>query len=105
MKSVVACVLFPLTLLWTVSAFATVYVKTPTSGATVSSPVHIVAKTRDSHTVNTMKVLVDGVKKYQASGSSLNISLAIAAGTHKLTVQAVDSINQVFQQSVTISVP
>jgi photosystem II stability/assembly factor-like uncharacterized protein len=77
----------------------------PKNGAKVSSPVHIIAKTTDSHTVATMQVLVDGVKKYQASGSSLNISLSIAAGTHTLTVKAIDSINQNFKQTITISVP
>ena len=63
---------------------------TPTANATVTSPVHIVAGTTDSKTVQFIQIYVDGVKKYEIKAKSLDTSLAMAAGTHRLTVQAYD---------------
>jgi hypothetical protein len=77
---------------------------TPTNGATVTSPVHIVAKTTDSHTVTLMQIYLDGVKKYQIAASSLDTSLAMTAGSHRLTVQAQDSVSQIFKQTIFITV-
>src|SRR5207248_2427702 len=50
---------------------------TPAANATVTSPVHIVAKTTDSKPVNYIQIYVDGVKKYETSGGSLDTSLAM----------------------------
>ena len=63
---------------------------TPTANSTVTSPVHIVAGTTDSKTVQFMQIYVDGVKKYEIKATSLDTSLAMAAGTRRLTVQAYD---------------
>jgi acid phosphatase len=75
---------------------------TPSSGQTVSSPVHIVAETTDSNTVNLMQIYVDGVKKYQVYASSLDTSLAMTSGTHRLAVQASDGT--IFKQVIYITV-
>jgi hypothetical protein len=75
---------------------------TPSAGQTVSSPVHIVAQTTDSKTVNLMQIYVDGVKKYQVYASSLDTSLAIASGTHRLAVRASDGT--IFKQVIYITV-
>src|SRR5438876_5268559 len=75
---------------------------TPASNATVTSPVHIVAVTTDSKTVQFMQIYVDGVKQYQISAKSLDTSLAMAAGTRRLTVQAYDGTY--FHQTVYITV-
>ena len=75
---------------------------TPSGGQTVSSPVHIVAQTTDSKTVNLMQIYVDGVKKYQVYASSLDTSLAIASGTHRLAVRASDGT--IFKQVIYITV-
>src|SRR5438874_600319 len=75
---------------------------TPTANATVTSPVHIVAGTTDSKTVQFIQIYVDGVKKYEIKAKSLDTSLAMAAGTHRLTVQAYDGTY--FHQTVYITV-
>src|SRR5437879_3261353 len=75
---------------------------TPTANATVTSPVHIVAGTTDSKTVQFMQIYVDGVKKYEIKAKSLDTSLAMSAGTHRLTVQAYDGTY--FKQTINITV-
>src|SRR2546423_8999492 len=74
----------------------------PTANSTVTSPVHIVAGTTDSKTVQFMQIYVDGVKKYEIKANSLDTSLAMSAGTHRLTVQAYDGAY--FKQTINITV-
>src|SRR5207248_9325018 len=75
---------------------------TPAANATVTSPVHIVAKTTDSKPVHYIQTYVDGVKQYETSGGSLDTSLAMAAGTRRLTVQASDGC--IFEPPIDIPV-
>ena len=78
---------------------------TPAPNSTVTSPVKIVAGTTDSAaTVTNTFVWVDGVKQWTASGGSLNTSLAMSTGTHRVTVQAKDSSGRYFQSTVNITV-
>jgi PKD repeat protein len=82
----------------------TITICKPAAGATVSSPVNVVAAATDNRAVQNMAVLVDGVKKYQqGSTKQINTSIAISSGTHTVTVQAKDSIGT-FNQSVSIKV-
>jgi phospholipase C len=76
----------------------------PTNGSTVTSPVMVDAGSTDSKTVSYMQIYLDGTKVYQVSGGSLHTSLTIAAGTHRLTVQAKDSAGQIFKSTVNITV-
>ena len=75
---------------------------TPAANATVTSPVHIVAKTTDSKPVNYIQIYVDGMKKYETTGGSLDTSLAMASGARRLTVQASDGT--LFKQTINITV-
>lgn len=78
---------------------------TPAPNSTVTSPVKIVAGSTDSAaTVTNTFVWVDGVKQWTASGGSLNTSLAMSTGTHRVTVQAKDSSGRYFQSTVNITV-
>jgi hypothetical protein len=78
---------------------------TPAPNSTVTSPVKIVAGTTDSaSTVTNTLVWVDGVKQWTASGGSLNTSLAMSTGTHRVTVQAKDSSGRYLQSTVNITV-
>jgi hypothetical protein len=73
-------------------ASAGVHVCAPVAGETYSSPVQITATGKGaSGTVNHMEVWIDGVKKGQYSGSSVNTALAVAAGTHRVVAVEVDS--------------
>jgi hypothetical protein len=77
----------------------------PSANSNVLNPVHIVAKVTDSHTVTYTQVWIDGTKKYQVQASSLNTYVSMTTGvTHRVTVQAIDNINQIFKQTVYVTV-
>jgi histone H3/H4 len=77
----------------------------PAANATVKSPVTITAATKDSASaVTNMFIWVDGVKQWTGTGSSVNTSLALATGAHRVTVQAKDAAAHYFQSTVNITV-
>jgi phosphatidylinositol-3-phosphatase len=75
---------------------------TPGAGQYVTSPVLVVAETTDSNTVKLMQVYVDFVKKYEVASSSINTSLTMTSGSHRLAVQASDGT--IFKQVIYITV-
>jgi hypothetical protein len=82
----------------------TITICQPTAGATVSSPVTVVAAATDNKPVQYMQVYVDGVKKYQQSATKqISTRMAISSGSHTVLVQAKDN-SVTFKQSVTIKV-
>lgn len=86
------------------SAFAGVTVTSPTSGTTVSSPVHVVASATSSHPITFMRIYVDYTSVYGVAASSVNTYVTLASGGHNMTVQAWDSTGAVFKSSLTITV-
>lgn len=66
----------------------TVNICQPANGSTVSSPVQVQALASANQDLAFMELWVDGVKKYHAATSSLNISVALAPGTHRFAVLA-----------------
>lgn len=76
----------------------------PLNGAVVSSPVHVVAATRDSVTVSFMQIYIDGSPVLTKSGGTLDTTITLAAGAHRLTVQAKDSAGVIFKQTINITV-
>ncbi len=86
------------------STSPSVTICTPGSGATLSLPVHLVARTTDSSTVLGMKVLIDGVQVYSAGVSTLDVYLtSVAYGKHTLTVTAWDS-SRSFSRSIPVNI-
>ncbi len=82
----------------------TVTICTPSNNATVTSPVEISAAAADSSTVTSMQIYVDGVAKYtKLSTKSIDTSLSMSAGTHRITVQAKDSAGT-FKSTVYVTV-
>jgi hypothetical protein len=76
----------------------------PTANSNVLNPVHIIAKTTDTHTVNYIQIWIDGAKKYQVPGGSLNTTLTMTTGvSHRLTIQAADSAAQTFKQTIYVT--
>src|SRR3954470_16983684 len=65
-------------------------VASPVAGSTTGSPVQVTAKATSSAGVSLMQVYVDGVKKYEVKAASVNTTVSLAAGAHKLTVTATD---------------
>lgn len=77
----------------------------PANGATVTSPVSVVAGTTDTaHPVTAMKVYVDSVGTYSAQAKQLSTSLSLSSGKHQITVNAWDSSGAVFKSTETITV-
>src|SRR4051794_32441681 len=87
------------------TASPSVTICSPTNGATVTSPVNIVAGTTDNaSSVRYVQIYVDGVKQYQVSGTQLNTSLPMSTGSHRLTVQAQDAAGATFKSTINITV-
>src|SRR4051812_11920591 len=85
------------------SADPSVTICTPAPNATVSSPVHVVAGTTSSKTVTVTQIYVDGVKTSQVSGGTIDTSVSMAAGTHRLTVQAYNGAWFKSTENITVS--
>jgi hypothetical protein len=86
------------------SANRTVTICAPGSASKVGSPVNIVAGTTDTTPVKLTQVYVDGKKVFEIQLSAINVSLPIASGTHRLTVQALDTASIFFKSTVNITV-
>lgn len=78
----------------------------PTNNATVTSPVHFVAGTTDNeYKVTVLQIYLDGSKIFQVLNTpTLDVNMSVAAGTHRVTVQATDSANRVFKSTIYITV-
>lgn len=85
-------------------ASAQVAISSPASGATVGSPVHVVASASSAHPITAMRIYLDGVSVFLGSAAQIDTSVAAASGSHLLVVQAWDSTGAVFKTSVTITV-
>lgn len=88
----------------TAACFAGVTVSSPTNGATVASPVHVVASASSTNPVTAMRIYVDNVSVYLVSGSKIDTYLSMSAANHYVVVQAWDSSGAVFKQALTITV-
>ena len=84
---------------------AGVNVCAPVNGATVSSPVQVLAAATITGTLARMEVWVDGVKKYtETSSKSLSTSIALGAGSHRFDVYAVNTAGTKWEKTVTATV-
>ena len=87
------------------TASPSVTICTPANNASVSSPVHVVAGTTDTYKITVLQIYVDGAKVYQVLNSgTLDTSVTMTDGTHRLVVQAMDSANRVFKSTVYVNV-
>lgn len=78
----------------------------PSNGATVSSPVQFVASATapSGRQINAMRIYVDNTSAYTVSGASLNTSLGVASGGHKITTVAWDNYGASYTNAVNITV-
>jgi hypothetical protein len=70
----------------------------------LGSPVRFYAAAKSTHPITAMRIYIDGVSAYLTSAASLDVSLAVSAGTHAAVVQAWDSSGTVFKASTTLQV-
>jgi len=78
---------------------AGVKVCAPASGSTVNSPVRFTAAAKSTLPITAMRIYIDNVSAYFVSAASLDVSLAVNAGTHSVVIQAWDSSGAVFKSS------
>jgi hypothetical protein len=77
----------------------------PVGGSTVSSPVVVQATAKVTGTIVSTQLWVDGVKTYNAAGSTtLTTSVSLAAGTHRFAVIATNTTGTKWEQAVTATV-
>ncbi len=81
----------------------TVTICSPANNATVTSPVNIVAQVTDSSKITETEIYIDRVKQYQIASSSVNTSMPLTVGTHRITVQVVDSTGK-FESTENVTV-
>src|SRR6266850_217661 len=87
------------------TASPSVTICTPMNGESLPSPVQVNAGTTDTaKPVKLVQIYIDGVKKYQIAANSVDTPLDLPAGSHRLTVQAMDTANLIFKSSVMITV-
>lgn len=98
-----AC-LFIVTISLSAASFAGVTISSPANGATITSPVHVVAAATSTNPITTMRIYVDNVSVYVKAANKIDTLISMATGKHTLVVQAWDSRNAVFKSLITITV-
>ena len=76
----------------------------PAASSTVSSPVRFTAAAKSGLPITAMRIYIDSVSAYFTRAASLDVSLPVSTGTHKVVVQAWNSGGSVFKTPLTITV-
>jgi hypothetical protein len=75
----------------------------PANNASVTSPVHVVAGAHATTAISYMQIYLDNLKVYQVNGGTLDTAVAMADGTHRLTVQAKDGSGVISKQTIYVN--
>lgn len=81
----------------------TVTISTPSSGATVKSPFHLVASASSSTSISGMSVYVNGAKVKSTTSSKIDTYISTSTGSKRISVQGYDR-NGAFTKTINISV-
>jgi hypothetical protein len=76
----------------------------PANNATVTSPLAISASAKGNATITTMKIYREGTAVFSSKGNTLNTSLAMSAGQHRVTVMAFDSAGANYRTTIYVTV-
>ncbi len=83
------------------AAAQSVSITSPGANATVGSPMHVTATASSARALQSLQLYLDGAKVYEVSGTTMmDRYQAASAGTHRVTVQAIDSIGYVFKSTI-----
>jgi hypothetical protein len=87
------------------SASSGVTVCSPGGGSSVASPALVTAAASSLlGKITEMRIYADSVSVYATRGSTINASVPLPSGSHKLVVQAWDSTGAVYKDARTISI-
>ena len=81
-----------------------VTVTSPRNGATLATPVHVVASAASANPITAMRIYLDGVSVFANTTNKIDTLVKAATGLHNITVQAWDSKGTVFKAPLTITV-
>ena len=86
---------------------AGVHICAPATGSTTPNPpVLVTATSTITGALARMEVWVDSVKKYtETNSTSLSASVGMTAGTHTVTVFAVNTAGTAWRQAVSVTIP
>jgi hypothetical protein len=87
----------------TTAAVAGVTVSSPTNGASVATPVRVVASASSTKPITTMRIYVDHVSVYVVKANRIDTQVTLSPGQHNMVVQAWDSGGAVMKQSVDVN--
>jgi hypothetical protein len=76
----------------------------PQDGASLRSPMLLMAGTNDVKAVKLVQVYIDGKKAYEARLSAIDIRLPLSLGPHRVTVQAYDVAGVTLKKTINITV-
>lgn len=86
-------------------ATAGIAICSPKTGSTVAAPVTVSATANGvSRKITAMKAYIDGKQVASSSTNTLNASAGELVGSHKLTVNAWDSVGKLYQATATFTV-
>jgi hypothetical protein len=83
--------------------FNTVTIGGPFSGATVASPVHVLASTNGTP-VYAMQVYVDNLLAYQQDADQIDASIPMSTGSHHVVVQSWDTAGGIHKSGIDLNV-
>jgi hypothetical protein len=86
------------------ASVAGVTVCSPAAASSLSSPVLVRAAAKsDLGAITAMRVYVDNLSVYATTGSTIDTSLVLPSGSHKVVVQAWDSTGAVYKNACTLT--
>lgn len=79
-------------------------ISSPTNGASVTSPINVVASATPTNPIFFMRIYVDQVSVYYTSSNSINTQIFAAPGQHVVEVMAEDSSGYISAIPITVTV-
>ncbi len=70
----------------------TVSISQPANNSAVSTSVQVVAKATDGNGISYTQIYVDGAAKYTIHSGSINTTISLSSGAHRIAVQATDKL-------------
>ncbi len=95
--------LFFLSVMTFSAAAQTVTISSPSPNATVAGSVSVQAKASSSSSIIVSKVYLDGIAVYHVSSATVNTTIALTAGTHRVTVWAQDAAGLTMKSTVYVT--
>jgi PKD repeat protein len=81
-----------------------VSMSSPLAGSAITtSTVHVAGSASSGYPVTLTQIYIDGVWRANATASTIDTSLPITVGTHRVTVQGWDSSGAIFKTSVNVT--